>query len=226
MRKKVIQTVFPILVDSVKQGLRSICNKLTSEIRERFPRDELLEAMAIVHPLYWNHAKYKSLLSNDFKSKNAYLGDRILEGIINPNLLKKQYGIFGQTMWKQFDFVKDPSNPGAMTKLWKKLDISPFLKESMLEYFKVGNLCFTMILGSVEDECLWSSLTFIRNATRNRLNKNLDTCIRLFVSKSDLETFPFKEVYAIWKSQSQRRSECIVSKMFQIVSHKKALKRT
>ncbi|KAH7440207.1 hypothetical protein KP509_04G096500 [Ceratopteris richardii] len=177
--------------------------------------------MAIVHPLYWNHAKDKSLLTNDFKSKvqvlsdhfgkNAYLGDRILEGVINPNLLKKQSGIFGQTMWEQFDFVKDPSNSGAMTKLWKKLDISPFLKESMSEYFKVANLCLTMILGSVEDELLWSSLTFIRNATRNRLNKNLDTCLRLFVSKSDLETFPFEEAYVIWKSQCQRRSECVVS---------------
>ncbi|KAH7428771.1 hypothetical protein KP509_09G016700 [Ceratopteris richardii] len=180
--KKVNQTFFAILVDSVKQGLRSICNKLTSEIRERFPRDELLEAMAIVHPLYWNHAKDKSLLTNDFKSKV-----------------------------QQFDFVKDPSNSGAMTKLWKKLDISPFLKESMSEYFKVANLCLTMILGSVEDERLWSSLTFIRNATRNRLNKNLDTCLRLFVSKSDLETFPFEEAYVIWKSQCQRRSECVVS---------------
>ncbi|KAH7415371.1 hypothetical protein KP509_14G039800 [Ceratopteris richardii] len=180
IRKKVNQTFFAILVDSVKQGLRSICNKLTSEIRERFPQDELLEAMAIVHPLYWNHAKDKSLLTNDFKSK-------------------------------QFDFVKDPSNPGAMTKLWKKLDISPFLKESMSEYFKVSNLYLTMILGSVEDGRLWSSLTFIRNAMRNRLNKNLDTCLRLFVSKSDLETFPFEEAYAIWKSQCQRRSECVVS---------------
>ncbi|KAH7405300.1 hypothetical protein KP509_15G064700 [Ceratopteris richardii] len=221
IKKKVNQTFFAILVDSVKQGLRSICNKLTSEIRERFPRDELLEAMAIVHPLYWNHAKDKSLLTNDFKSKvqvlsdnfgkNAYLGSRILEGIINPNLKKKQSGIFGQTMWEQFDFVKDPSNLGAMTKLWKKLDISPFLKESMSEYFKVANLCITMILGSVEDERLWSSLTFIRNATRNRLNKNLDTCLRLFVSKSDLETFPFEEAYPIWKSQCERRSECVVS---------------
>ncbi|KAH7403976.1 hypothetical protein KP509_15G003200 [Ceratopteris richardii] len=221
IRKKVNQTFFAILVDSVKQGLRSICNKLTYEIRERFPRDELLEAMAIVHPLYWNHAKDKSFLTNDFKSKvqvlsdhfgmNAYLGDRILEGIINPNLKKKQFGIFGQTMWEQFNFVKDPSNPGAMTKLWKKLDISPFLKESMSEYFKVANLCLTMILGSVEDERLWSSLTFIRNATRYRLNKNLDTCLRFFVSQSDLETFPFEEAYAIWKSQCQRRSECVVS---------------
>ncbi|KAH7314796.1 hypothetical protein KP509_21G020700 [Ceratopteris richardii] len=221
IRKKVNQTFFAILVDSLKQGLRSICNKLTSEIRERFPRDELLEAMAIVHPLHWNHAKDKSLLTNDFKSKvqvlsdhfgkNAYLADRILEGIINPNLKKKQSGIFGQTMWEQFDFIKDPSNPGSMTKLWKKLDISPFLKESMSEYFKVANLCLTMILGSIEDERLWSSLTFIRNATRNRLNKNLDTCLRFFVSKSDLETFPFEEAYAIWKSQCQRRSECVLS---------------
>ncbi|KAH7442179.1 hypothetical protein KP509_03G075300, partial [Ceratopteris richardii] len=177
--------------------------------------------MAIVHPLYWNHAKDKSLLTNDFKSKvqilsdhfgkNAYLGDRILEGIINPNLKKKQSRIFGQMMWEQFDFVKDPSNPGAMTTLWKKLDISPFLKESLSEYFKVAKLCLTMILGSVEDERLWNSLTFIRNAMRNRLNKNLDTCLRLFVSKSDLETFPFEEAYAIWKSQCQRISERVVS---------------
>ncbi|KAH7433371.1 hypothetical protein KP509_07G066000 [Ceratopteris richardii] len=182
---------------NVKQGLRSICIKLTSEIKERFPQDDLLEAMAM--SLLTNDFKSKLRILSDYFGKNAYLGDRILEGTINPNLLKKS-GIPGQTMWEQFDFIKDPSNRGAMTKLWKKLDISPFLKQSMSKYFKVANLCLTMILGSIEDEHLWSSLTFIRNATRNRLDKNLDRCLRLFIYKSVLENFLFEEAYAIWKN--------------------------
>ncbi|KAH7388133.1 hypothetical protein KP509_16G059500 [Ceratopteris richardii] len=113
-------------------------------------------------------------------------------------------------IWEKLDFIEDPSNLGAMTNLWKSLDISTFLKESMPEYFKVANFCLTMILGSIEDEHLWSRLNFIINAMRNRLNKKLDTCLRLIVSKSELETIPFKEAYAIWKRQCQQRSECVV----------------
>ena len=76
----------------------------------------------------------------------------------------------------------------------------------MSEYFKLVDLCQTMILGSVEDERVFSSLSFIKNNLRNRLEKNLDTCLRLYTTKHDLSTFPFEEAYALWDSNCHRRT--------------------
>ena len=47
---------FHDVVILVRRNLIEITKSLSSEIRERFPRDELLEAMSIIYPQYWNHS--------------------------------------------------------------------------------------------------------------------------------------------------------------------------
>ena len=47
------------------------------------------------------------------------------------------------------DFPK-PIEYGVVIKLWTILGESQFLQENMSEYFKLVNLCQTMILGLVE----------------------------------------------------------------------------
>ena len=48
---------FHDVVISVRDNLKEIAKSLSSEIRERFPQDELLEAMSIVYPQYWDHSQ-------------------------------------------------------------------------------------------------------------------------------------------------------------------------
>ena len=46
---------FDKIVKSVSENVKSISYQLSSEIRERFPRDEILEAMSCVFPQFWKH---------------------------------------------------------------------------------------------------------------------------------------------------------------------------
>jgi hypothetical protein len=48
----VSRDLFDNVVISVRHNLIEIAKSLSSEIRERFPRDELLEAMSMVYPEY------------------------------------------------------------------------------------------------------------------------------------------------------------------------------
>ena len=70
----------------------------------------------------------------------------------------------------------------------------------MSDYFKLGDLCQTMVLGSVEGERMFSALSFLKSKLRNKLDKNVDTCLRLYVTKYDITNFPFNRAPAFWRS--------------------------
>ena len=46
---------FDKIVKSVSENVKSISYQLSSEICERFPREEILEAMSCVFPQIWKH---------------------------------------------------------------------------------------------------------------------------------------------------------------------------
>ena len=53
----------------MRDNLKEIAKSLSSEVRERFPRDELLEVMSIVYPQYWDHSQNENFLEADFIKK-------------------------------------------------------------------------------------------------------------------------------------------------------------
>ena len=95
---------------------------------------------------------------------------------------------------------ENPFDPGAITRLWKRISQSEVLRTSISEYFKLADLCQTMILGSVEDERVFSALGFLKSNVRNKLDKNLETCLRLFVTQYNVRDFPYDRSLAIWNS--------------------------
>ena len=79
------------------------------------------------------------------------------------------------------------------------------LRQRMSEYFKLVDLRKTMILGSVEDDRILSAMTFLKSKLRNKLDKNVDTCLRLYVTKYEVGNFPYEIALALWQSDRERR---------------------
>ena len=80
---------------------------------------------------------------------------------------------------------------------------------SIPEYIKMAKLLLVMVGGSVEDECTFSSITFIQSDYRSSLQPgHLDDCLRMFCSKGmyKLASFPIGRVYDVWTAQKIRRS--------------------
>jgi hypothetical protein len=208
---------FNDIVISVRRNLIQIAQSLSLEIRERFPRDELLEAMSVVYPHYWNSEKEIDPLKVDFLAKlntlvhhfgrNAKVEGEEIGGILDSSKLYQQATCFAQTMSGQYRTLPKPIEYGAVIKLWTILGESQYLQENMSEYFKLVDLCQTMILGSVEDERMFSALSFLKSKLRNKLDKNMDTCLRLYVTKYDITNFPFNRALALWRSDCERRGE-------------------
>ncbi len=56
-----------------------------------------------------------------------------------------------------------------------------------------------MVLGSVEDECCFSTLFFLKSKLHNRLIKHLDLIVRMFVDDHyTLDSFPFGDAMKDW----------------------------
>ena len=68
-----------------------------------------------------------------------------------------------------------------------------------------------MILGSVEDERVFSTLGFLKSKVRNKLDKNMDNFLRLYNSRYEVESFPYDRVVNIWRNQCQRRGIANIS---------------
>ena len=62
-----------------------------------------------------------------------------------------------------------------------------------------------MILVSVEDERVFSALGFLKSKLRNKLDKNLESCLRVYTSRYDVNTFPYQKAIEIWKKRCKRR---------------------
>ena len=60
---------FHDVVILVRHNLIEIAKSLSSDIREWFPLDELLEAMSIVYLQYWNHSQFLDNLKVEFIEK-------------------------------------------------------------------------------------------------------------------------------------------------------------
>jgi hypothetical protein len=199
----------------VRHNLIEIAKSLSSEIRERFHQYELLEAMSVVYPKYWNNIKCQPTLKRDFVEKLKTLVDHFckkvkihgeqVEGILDQSKLFQQATRFAETMWNQFLSLENPLEYGEITRLWTILGASQYLEENISEYFKLAGLCQTMILGSVEDERMFSALSFFKSKMRSMLDKHMDICLRLYVTKYDITTFPYERALALWQSDCDRR---------------------
>ena len=66
--------------------------------------------------------------------------------------------------------MEPPFNTNPFMKLWRSLDANTALVAQFPKYLKLAQLAMVHVLGSVEDECVFSLLTFLKDKLRNRLS--------------------------------------------------------
>jgi hypothetical protein len=64
-----------------------------------------------------------------------------------------------------------------------------------------------MILGSVDDEIVFSALSFLKSKMRNKLDKHMDVCLILYLTKYYITNFPYERSLALWRSDCDIRGE-------------------
>ena len=78
-------------------------------------------------------------------------------------------------MKHQYQLMCNSHEEGLEKKLWIELKQSTLSSEEISEYFKLSDLCQTMILGSVEDERDFSALGFLKSKLRKNILNDSNT---------------------------------------------------
>ena len=67
-----------------------------------------------------------------------------------------------------------------------------------------------MVGGSVENERVFSTMAFIKNKLRNRLDKNLNACVRAATQVLfDVDSFPYKKTLDAWHAGATARGRYV-----------------
>jgi diphthamide synthase subunit DPH2 len=69
--------------------------------------------------------------------------------------------------------LKRPFMINPVMRMWLSIDGNSFLRHSLSEYLKVVEIGIAIVLGSVQDERTFSTISFLKNKVRNRLTTHL-----------------------------------------------------
>jgi hypothetical protein len=88
-----------------------------------------------------------------------------------------------------------PFDANPVTKLWRTLTSFQILEVKIQKYTKLAKLDVVQVIGSIENECCFSTPIFMKTKLRNILTMHLELVIRMF----SLKTFPFGVAIQSWK---------------------------
>ncbi len=88
-----------------------------------------------------------------------------------------------------------PLTCNHVTKMWWSLFANVVIKHILSKYFKLVEISIVMVLGSMEDECCFSTLFLTKFKLKNRLTNPFDLVVRMFAQDHySMETFQFGDV--------------------------------
>ena len=70
---------------------------------------------------------------------------------------------------------------------------------------KLAEIAYIQVLGSVEDERTFSTLSFIKNRLRNRLTTHLELAVAMHAQKFyTINNFPYSVCFTAWQAARRR----------------------
>jgi hypothetical protein len=90
-----------------------------------------------------------------------------------------------------------------LTKLWRIIDANSMLQHNLSEQCKLAEIAIVLVLGSVEDERTFSTLSFMKDKLRNRVHTHLPLVVGMHSqSFFDIKNFPYDQAYSDWKKRT------------------------
>jgi hypothetical protein len=176
-----------------------------------------MDAMGIVFPQYWvqegadrSFSTHLSILKDAFYYSKCLVqveGEgKWVKPVLSAKALDEQSCMFKMSMSSQSKLMMQPShhlNPA--TKIWQIMGANGLLRHAFPEYFKLATMALILMLGSIEDEKAFLTVSFVKSKLRNKLVEHLPLCVKMFTQKFyTLRSFPYQEAVDIWKVQKHR----------------------
>jgi hypothetical protein len=192
-------------------------SKLLDETKARFLSVSLMDALGVVYPQYWiqgdcedSFRKHLTILE-DYYCEPKYVSNGAETLLIPPLLdryrLEVEQPLFKVAMINNSAAALEMPPLGSsalllinpLTKIWRVLDGNSTLNKCFPEFFKLTEIAMIHVLGSVEDERTFSSLNFLKDRLRNRLDQHLQVVVGMHGQQVySLKTFPYDTCFKQW----------------------------
>jgi hypothetical protein len=94
----------------------------------------------------------------------------------------------------------DVKSLNPLTKLWRMIDGNTMLRYGLSEYLKLAEVAIVLVLGSVEDERTFSTLSFMKDKLHNQLQSHLPMVVTMHGQTFfDINNFLYDQAYQEWK---------------------------
>jgi hypothetical protein len=88
--------------------------------------------------------------------------------------------------------MEAPFHVNPLVQLWWTLEASCILRYSFLEFLKLVKIAIVQMLGLVEDEQTFSTISFMKSKLKNHLNEHLNIVMGMYTQTFySLNTFPY-----------------------------------
>ncbi len=118
---------------------------------------------------------------------------KICPSILSSNVLHMQSNLLKITIkFNVTTTMEVPFNVNPLIWLLCTLKTYCILRRSLLEFLKLAKFAIVQVLGLVEDEKTFSTLSFMKSKLKNYFNKHLHTITRMYSQTFYiLDTFPY-----------------------------------
>ena len=130
--------------------------------------------------------------------------------LLDARKLDKQESLFVCTMESNARKIMegDVKTLNPLTKPRRVVDTSSMLRHGLSEHLKLAKIATILVLGSVEDKRMFSTLSFMKDKLRNRLQTHLLLVVSMHAQNFyDITTFPYGEAYNDWKTSIRLSDE-------------------
>ena len=84
--------------------------------------------------------------------------------------------------------------------IWQSLSINALLFSKSFEFHELAEMVVVQIMGSVEDERVFSTLSFMKMKLRNKLTDHVDLTVCMFCQNHwQLDNLMFGNAFIAWK---------------------------
>jgi hypothetical protein len=184
-----------------------VVTQLIQELQRRFPEHTVLDALGIIYPQYWLQPDVEITFSKHMK--NWYCNARVLgsgvdkeviHGILDRWSLDSQQGYFKIPMKSNTHVAMEPPyDINLVTRIWRSIFASRVLSHGFPEYLKLAKIAMVHVIGSVEDERVFSSVSFLKTKLRNSLDPHLGVVVGMYSQNIyTLQNFPYDAVFDSW----------------------------
>jgi hypothetical protein len=132
---------------------------------------------------------------------------KLIPPVLDCYNLELQHPLFKLSMASNSQaMLEAPFDINPVSCLWRMLHANIALVGQFPEYIRLAQIALVHVLGSVEDERCFSSLTFLKDKLQNRLaSDHLSVVMGLYGQQVyNLENFPYDDCFHTWVLSVER----------------------